>query len=71
MSMPQLQEVTKKIKLPILPKDADKNAKIAIFYEQGLGDNIMFLRFVSKFQEKFPNSYVLDNDESLRNSHMC
>ena len=67
MSMPQLQEVTKKIKLPILPKDADKNAKIAIFYEQGLGDNIMFLRFVSQFQEKFPNSYVLDNDESLRN----
>ena len=67
VSMPQVSQIVQRIKTPILPLDANANSKIAIFYEQGLGDCLMYLRFIPLFKEKYPNSYILDTDDSMKN----
>jgi len=67
ISMPQVRQVVQRITTPVLNKNSNKNSKIAIFYEQGLGDCLMFLRFIPEFLKNYPNSYILDTDESVKN----
>lgn len=53
-----LHNLIKKLNKPILQiKSNSYDQKICIIPEQGLGDNLMFLRFVVEFQKIAPNSY--------------
>jgi tetratricopeptide (TPR) repeat protein len=67
ISMPQVRQIVQRIDVPVLSFESDKNSKIAIFYEQGLGDCLMFMRFIPDFLAKYPNAYLLDTDESVKN----
>ena len=54
----QLQKLIKKLDRPVLQiKKKFYSEKICIIPEQGMGDNLMFLRFVEEFQKIAPNSY--------------
>lgn len=54
----QLTAMVKKLNKPVLEiKKRHYEEKICIIPEQGLGDNLMFLRFVEGFQKIAPNSY--------------
>ena len=65
-SIPQVALVAKHSKLPVLHKRKDKYSEnIAIVLEQGLGDTIMYLRFLEEFQEKAPNSYLVCDDKKI------
>jgi tetratricopeptide (TPR) repeat protein len=56
----QLQDLIKKIGLPVMQiKKKYYDEEICIIPEQGLGDNLMFLRFVQDFQKVAPNSYYM------------
>lgn len=56
-----LKEYMKKNNLK-KPEKLKKDMEICIFMEQGIGDNLMFLRFVKQFQDKYKNSYFTTND---------
>lgn len=65
-TMKQVSSIYKRSKLPVLlEKKSYYDEKIAIFYEQGNGDNLMFLRFVPEFQKVAPNSYLINDHELL------
>ena len=56
----QLKKYIAKLDRPVLQIKKDLyEEKICIIPEQGMGDNLMFLRFVKEFQKKAPNSYYL------------
>ena len=42
-------------KKPVWHPNAPKNAKILVWYEQGIGDQIRFLSAIKLFKKKFPN----------------
>ena len=44
------------------PKKLTKDMEICVFMEQGTGDNLMFLRFMKEFQDKYKNSYFATNE---------
>jgi len=46
----------------IRPETITEEMEICIFMEQGVGDNLMFLRFVKDFQEKYKNSYFVTSE---------
>lgn len=55
-----LHKLIKDLNKPILQiKHKIYDQHICIIPEQGMGDNLMFLRFVSEFQKIAPNSYYL------------
>lgn len=58
---PLLEDYMKKNNLE-KPKKLTKNMEVCVFMEQGIGDNLMFLRFLKEFQEKYKNSYFTTND---------
>lgn len=54
----QLIRMVKKLGKPVMEfKKGHYEENICIVPEQGLGDNLMFLRFVKQFQDIAPNSY--------------
>lgn len=65
-TMRHVSQLPARHNLPVLLEKKQKyEEKIAIIFEQGLGDNLMYLRFVPLFQQIAPNSYVLLNNENL------
>lgn len=63
-SMPQVSKFSQQYNLPVLfEKKNFYEEKIAIVFEQGLGDNVMYSRFIAQFLEKAPNAYVLMTDQ--------
>lgn len=65
-TMRHVSQLSAKHNLPILlEKKSFYDDKIAIVFEQGLGDNLMYLRFLPIFQEMAPNSYLLLNNDNL------
>jgi tetratricopeptide (TPR) repeat protein len=65
-SIPQVALVVQHSKLPVLHERKDNYSEnIAIVLEQGLGDTIMYLRFLEEFQVKAPNSYLVCDDQKI------
>lgn len=61
---PQVYNIANKLGLPVLFERKDLyEEKICISFEQGIGDNVMFSRFLDKFHAKAPNSYLLIDGE--------
>ena len=55
-----LQKLIKELNRPVLQIKQDVYSQnICIIPEQGMGDNLMFLRFITEFQKIAPNSYYL------------
>ncbi len=55
-----LQKLIKELNRPVLQIKQDTYSQnICIIPEQGMGDNLMFLRFITEFQKIAPNSYYL------------
>ena len=44
------------------PDKITDDMEFCVFLEQGLGDNLMFLRFLPEFQRKYKNSYFIANE---------
>jgi|694.fasta_scaffold09442_16 tetratricopeptide (TPR) repeat protein len=44
------------------PEKLNKDMDFCVFMEQGIGDNLMFLRFVQEFQNEYKNSYFVANE---------
>lgn len=64
-SIPQVKMLIDKYKLPVIfDKKEHYEEEIAIVFEQGLGDNIMFSRFLPLFLKKAPNAYLINEDEN-------
>jgi tetratricopeptide (TPR) repeat protein len=63
----QVNKIINASKLDVLLEKKDfYNEKICISFEQGYGDNLMFLRFLPEFQKKARNSYLLLQDNNLK-----
>ena len=66
-TMPQVNNIIKKTNLEVLLEKKDfYPEKILISFEQGHGDNMMYLRFLPEFQKKAPNSYLLVQDSCFK-----
>jgi tetratricopeptide (TPR) repeat protein len=44
------------------PEELKEDMELCVFMEQGSGDNLMFLRFLKEFQEKYKNSYFATSE---------
>lgn len=65
-TMPQVHNIVKRSGLDVLlEKKEYYKEKIAISFEQGYGDNMMFLRFLNDFKKIAPNSYLVSEDANL------
>jgi len=65
-TMPHVANIINRSRLPVLLEKKDfYEEKIVISFEQGYGDNMMFLRFLKYFQKIAPNSYLLIQDSNL------
>lgn len=63
----QAKRIPLGLKLPVMfEKKNFYEEKICICFEQGLGDNIMFSRFLEPFSKLAPNSYLLTTDDDLK-----
>lgn len=63
-TMPHVAKIIKRHNLELLIGKKDfYDEKICISFEQGYGDNLMYLRFLPEFQKIAPNSYLLLKDE--------
>ena len=47
-----------KFSKPIWHKNVDKNSRILVWYEQGIGDQLRFLSCIQFFQKEFPNLII-------------
>jgi Tfp pilus assembly protein PilF len=66
ITIPQVTSIIQHYKIPLYDKKKKYyEEKICILYEQGHGDNLMYLRFVEKFQQIAPHSYLLSKDTVL------
>jgi len=66
ITIPQVNAIIEHYKIPLYEKKKKfYDEKICILYEQGHGDNLMYLRFVEQFQKIAPNSYLLSKDAVL------
>ncbi len=45
------------------PEKITNNMELCIFMEQGVGDNLMFLRFLKEFQKKYKKSYLVASED--------
>ena len=54
------------------PDSLTKDMKFVVFCEQGVGDNLMYLRFLEDFQNQYPNSYFYcpENFVSIMKSNL-
>ena len=52
-------------KKPIWRPNAPKDAKILVWYEQGIGDQIRFLSAIKQFKQKFPNLIYESGERTL------
>ena len=39
------------------PESIQEDTEFVVFCEQGSGDNLMYLRFLEEFQQKYPKCY--------------
>ena len=63
----QAKRIPLGLKLPVMFESKSfYSEKICICFEQGLGDNIMFSRFLEPFSKIAPNSYLLTTDDDLK-----
>lgn len=44
------------------PEELTEDMELCVFMEQGVGDNLMFLRFMKEFQDKYKNSYFATSE---------
>lgn len=44
------------------PEELKEDMELCVFMEQGSGDNLMFLRFLKEFQDKYKNSYFATSE---------
>lgn len=44
------------------PENLTEDMELCVFMEQGVGDNLMFLRFLEEFQSKYKNSYFATSE---------
>lgn len=66
-TMRHVNKLTSRHNLPVLlERKPFYDDKLAIIFEQGLGDNLMYLRFITLFQKIAPNSYLLVDNDNLK-----
>ena len=61
----QFPSYIRTFKKPCWHPNAQKNAKIMVWYEQGIGDQIRFMSAIKNFQKDFPNLIIETSEKTF------